>query len=444
MNFKGKNIGIIGLGESGYWSAKLARSLNYKVFISDINLDINNQYIDDLERLNVDIEIGTHSKKILDCDLIIKSPGISNKISIIEKISSLNIPIISEIEFASLISNVKNICITGTNGKTTTVSLINDILSSELNVLKSGNIGIPFSKVVFENMLHKANEFDYCILELSSFQLEHSYYLEKEISLILNISVDHMDRYDSFEEYLDTKMKIFHNSNYCIYNFDDNIIKERFDIQKQKGIPFSLKKGTGNFYLSSNKIKSENTNLFLDIEKCNLKGIHNISNFIAAATVAEKVGVSNKNIFDVIKNFKGLSHRFEHLLRKDGIDFINDSKSTNIDSTIMALKSINSNIILIMGGIPKEKDFSSILQFKNNIQKVIAYGKAAKSINESLSKEINVKIFENFKDAVNLSIQCATKGSTVLLSPGCSSFDQFKNFEERGKTFKNLVERFYA
>jgi UDP-N-acetylmuramoylalanine--D-glutamate ligase len=403
MNFQDKYIGIVGLGKSGYWSAKLAKSLDYNVFISDKNIEPNHPYVQDLEQLNVEVEVGKHSDKILDCDVIIKSPGISNKINLFKKISNHNIPVISEIEFASLLSNVDNICVTGTNGKTTTVSLIFDIISSELNILKSGNIGIPFSRVVLENKLYKKNKYDYCVLELSSFQLEHSYYLKKEISAILNISVDHMDRYDSFTQYLDTKMKIFENSNFCIYNFDDKQIKERFLSHNQNSFAFSLNKSHGNFYLDNNKIRSKNSNYSLDIKS-----------------------------------------RFEHFLTKDGIDFINDSKSTNIDSAIMALKSIDSNVILIMGGIPKEEDFSSILQFKNNIETIIAYGKAAKSIYDSLSKEINVIVIEGFKEAVNMSLKCANTGSTVLLSPACSSFDQFKNFEERGISFKNIVERFYA
>ena len=206
MNFQDKYIGIIGLGKSGYWSAKLSKSLDYNVFISDINIEPNHPYVQDLEQLNVEVEVGKHSDKILDCDVIIKSPGISNKINLFKKISNHNIPVISEIEFASLLSNVDNICVTGTNGKTTTVSLIFDIISSELNILKSGNIGIPFSRVVLENKLYKKNKYDYCVLELSSFQLEHSYYLKKEISAILNISVDHMDRYDSFTQYLDLSL----------------------------------------------------------------------------------------------------------------------------------------------------------------------------------------------------------------------------------------------
>ena len=206
MRFKKKNIGILGLGKSGYWSAKLAKSLNNNVFISDSNKNVNQMFIDDLKMLGIDLEIGIHSNQILKSDIIIKSPGIPNDLEIMKKISAEKIPVISEIEFAGKISNTKNICITGTNGKTTTVSLLTEILSKEKNVLKSGNIGIPFSKIVLENKLYDKNDIDYCILELSSFQLEHCKSLKKEISVILNISVDHMDRYDTIEEYFKTKL----------------------------------------------------------------------------------------------------------------------------------------------------------------------------------------------------------------------------------------------
>ena len=199
MKFEGKNVGIVGLGKSGYWASKLAKNLHYNVFVSDTNSNIDKSMIDDLENLGVEIELGKHTNKILNSDIIIKSPGISNDIS--------------EIEFAGMISNVKNICITGTNGKTTTVSLINQILKEELNVLKSGNIGIPFSQIVLEHRLYDKNDIDYCILELSSFQLEHCSHLKKEISAFINISNDHLDRYESFNDYFNTKLKIFENSN---------------------------------------------------------------------------------------------------------------------------------------------------------------------------------------------------------------------------------------
>ena len=214
MKYEGKNIGILGLGKSGYWSAKLAKSLNNNVFVSDSNEKVNQKYMGDLIMLGVELEIGVHSNQILKSDIIIKSPGIPNNSKVLRKINDERIPVISEIEFAGNLSKSKNICITGTNGKTTTVSLLTDILSTQKKVLKSGNIGIPFSKIVLENKLHDKNDFDYCILELSSFQLEHCSKLKKEISVILNISVDHMDRYQSFEEYFETKMKIFDNAKY--------------------------------------------------------------------------------------------------------------------------------------------------------------------------------------------------------------------------------------
>ena len=225
MKYEGKNIGILGLGKSGYWSAKLAKSLNNNVFVSDSNENVNQIFIDDLKMLGVELEIGVHSNQILKSDIIIKSPGIPNNSKILRKINAERIPVISEIEFAGNLSKSKNICITGTNGKTTTVSLLTDILSTQKKVLKSGNIGIPFSKIVLENRLYEKNEIDFCILELSSFQLEHCETLKKEISVILNISVDHMDRYNSIEEYFEAKLNIFNNSKHCFFNYDDKFFK---------------------------------------------------------------------------------------------------------------------------------------------------------------------------------------------------------------------------
>ena len=245
MKFEEKNIGILGLGKSGYWSAKLAKSLKNNVFVSDSNTNVNEIFVDDLKMLGIDVEIGIHSNQILKSDLIIKSPGIPNDSEIMNKINSKKIPVISEIEFAGNHSKTKNICITGTNGKTTTVSLLTEILSKEMKVLKSGNIGIPFSKIVLENNLYNQNDIDYCILELSSFQLEHCSKLKKEISVILNISLDHMDRYDSFEDYFETKIKIFENAKYCLFNYDDNLLNERIKSNDKNIIPFSIRKGKG-------------------------------------------------------------------------------------------------------------------------------------------------------------------------------------------------------
>ena len=444
MKFEEKNIGILGLGKSGYWSAKLARSLNFSVFVSDSNTNINEGFVDDLKMLGVDIEIGIHSKQILKSDLIIKSPGIPNDLEIMNKINSKKIPVISEIEFAGNHSKAKNVCITGTNGKTTTVSLVTEILSKEMNVLKSGNIGIPFSKIVLENKLYDQNDIDYCILELSSFQLEHCSKLKKEISVILNISLDHMDRYDSFEEYFEAKIKIFDNAEYCLFNHDDEFLNERIKSNDKNIIPFSIRKEKGYYYYDRNKILSNENSMSIDIDDISLKGIHNISNIIIAAEIARKVGIDQENICRAVREFKGLEHRFEHFISYNGIDFINDSKSTNIDSAKKALESISGKVILILGGIPKEDDFSDISLFKKSILKIIVYGEASHKIYNSLPKDISLERIEKFEDAVQVAIESAVENSVVLLSPACASFDQFDNYKERGKKFKNIVERFYA
>ena len=444
MKYEGKNIGILGLGKSGYWSAKLAKSLNNNVFVSDSNENVNQIFIDDLKMLGVELEIGVHSNQILKSDIIIKSPGIPNNTKILRKINAKRIPVISEIEFAGNLSKSKNICITGTNGKTTTVSLLADILSTQNKVLKSGNIGIPFSKIVLENRLYEKNEIDFCILELSSFQLEHCETLKKEISVILNISVDHMDRYNSIEEYFETKLNIFNNSKHCFFNYDDKFLKKKVDDRYKNLTPYSLAEEKGNYFYKKNKIFSNDLSISFDTNSISLQGIHNVSNIIIASEIASMIGVSNDNIRKAICEFESLEHRFEHFSSYQGIDFINDSKSTNIDSAIKALESISKKVILILGGIPKEDDFSEISLFKKNILKIIVYGKASDKIYNSLSNEINVEKIENFENAVHKAIDSAVESSVVLLSPACASFDQFSNYEERGKKFKNIVERYYA
>jgi len=444
MTFQTKNIGILGLGKSGYWSAKLAKSMDYNVFISDSNTNVKAEFIEDLKILGANVEIGKHSNKILKSDLIIKSPGISNDIEIMDQIKASKIPVISEIEFAGNLSNVKNICITGTNGKTTTVSLITEILRKEKNVLKSGNIGIPFSKIVLENKLYDTNDYDYCILELSSFQLEHCTSLEKEISVFLNISVDHMDRYSSFDEYFKTKLQIFENAKHCLFNYDDNMLSEKVYNSNLDLTPFSITKEKGNYFLDKNKICSNDYSMSLNIDNISLKGSHNISNIILATEIANKVGIKKDNICKAISEFEGLEHRFECFFSKNGIDFINDSKSTNIDSAMKAIESISKKIILIIGGIAKEDDFSEILFFKKKILKIIVYGESRDKIHDSLSKKIKIEKFEKFEEAVHIAVKSAIDSSVVLLSPACSSFDQFDNYEQRGIKFKKIIERFYA
>ncbi|MGY8809005.1 MAG: UDP-N-acetylmuramoyl-L-alanine--D-glutamate ligase [Fidelibacterota bacterium] len=447
MNLSNKNIGILGLGVSGYSAAKLASSLGANVFVSDSKSDVNDSYIKELTDMGVDIELGVHSRKILNSELIIKSPGIPSDIEIIQSILDSKTEIISEIEFAYRLSDLKIIAITGTNGKTTTVTCLYEVLKKKFNVVKSGNIGTPFSEIVYKENKYKTSNTDFCILELSSFQIDDIDTFKPDIAMILNISRDHLDRYTDFIDYSKSKMNLFKNmkdNDLIIYNHDDPVVCE--EVEKRDGVftAYSLDKSFSIFYLEDRSIESVHSEKNLYIDDCKLSGIHNISNFIGIATIASHLGLDDKDIFESLKIFKGLEHRFEAFKEVDGVKFINDSKATNIASVKVAIDSIDKNIVLIMGGLPKESDFSAIIDCAQSIKSIIAYGKASNDIYNSLSGSCKVVKIEKFEEAINSAINLAVKGDSVLMSPGCSSYDQFKNFEERGDFFKNIVERHYS
>ena len=447
MNLDNKNIGILGLGVSGYSAAKLASSLGANVFVSDSKSDINDSYMKELTNMGVNIELGLHSEKILNSDLIIKSPGIPNDIEIIQSILDSKTEVISEIEFAYRMSDLKIIAITGTNGKTTTVTCLYEVLKKKFNVVKSGNIGTPFSEIIYKENKYKTLDTDFCILELSSFQIDDIDTFKPDIAMILNISPDHLDRYADFSDYSKSKMDLFKNmkdSDLIIYNHDDNILCDEVEKRDKMFTAYSLNKNFSIFYLKDKKIESVHSKKNLHIDECELSGIHNISNFIGVATIASHLGLDDKDIFQSLKMFKGLHHRFEIFKQVDGIKFINDSKATNIASVKVAIESIDRNIVLIMGGLPKESDFSEIIQYSKSIKSIIAYGVASDDIYNSLSDSCKVLKIEKFEQAINSAIDLAERGDSVLMSPGCSSYDQFKNFEERGNFFKSIVERHYS
>tara|TARA_X000000368_G_scaffold313438_1_gene251032 strand:+ start:3271 stop:4623 length:1353 start_codon:yes stop_codon:yes gene_type:complete len=450
MNIDNKNIGILGLGVSGYWAAKLASSFGANVFVSDSRSDISDEYLVELRKMGVDIELGSHSHRILNSDLVIKSPGISADIKIINEILDNNLEMISEIEFAYRLSNLKIIAITGTNGKTTTVTCLYNALKRKFNVVKSGNIGNPFSEIVYQQNKSKDSSTDFCILELSSFQIDNIDTFKPDIAMILNISRDHLDRYKDFSEYSKSKMGLFKNmknDDIIIYNHDDKILcdeLEKLDNSDKVFRCYSLDKRFSRFYLDDREIQSSNSDDILKIDKCKISGIHNISNFIGVATVCSYLGLNDKEIFQSLREFKGLDHRFEIFKEVNGIRFINDSKATNIASVEVAINSIDNNIILVMGGLPKESDFSKILQYSDSIKFIIAYGVASDDIYKSLSDSLEIKKIKEFEDAINCAINLAEEGDSVLMSPGCASYDQFRNFEKRGDCFKNIIERHYS
>lgn len=441
-------IVIIGGGESGVGAAYLANKKGYEVFLSDYK-KIEEKYRNILLENEIDFEEGGHSiEKFYKANEIIKSPGISEESELILKIKSKKIPIVSEIEFAFRFTSSIIISVTGSNGKTTTSSLIYHILKkSGLNVGLAGNIGNSFSFLIAEN------EFDYVVLELSSFQLDNINHFNSFISVLTNISPDHLERYDyNFENYVDSKFKIVSNhtkENYFVFNSDDKKINSELKTRKikSKKISFST---TDNESSNKGCIKNQtininvnNNNLMIPIENLSLQGNHNIQNSMAAATVAKILNISDNNIRESLGNFKSIEHRLEHVLTIQKVKYVNDSKATNVNAVYYALDSMKSSTVWIVGGVDKGNNYEELLPLvREKVKAIICIGIDNSKIIQSFSPFVE-KIIECSKmsDAVKNAYRMADPKDTVLLSPACSSFDLYKNFEDRGTQFKNAVRK---
>lgn len=441
-------IVIIGGGESGVGAAYLANKKGYEVFLSDYK-KIEEKYRNILLENEIDFEEGGHSiEKFYKANEIIKSPGISEESELILKIKSKKIPIVSEIEFAFRFTSSIIISVTGSNGKTTTSSLIYHILKkSGLNVGLAGNIGNSFSFLIAEN------EYDYVVLELSSFQLDNINHFNSFISVLTNISPDHLERYDyNFENYVDSKFKIVSNhtkENYFVFNSDDKKINSELKTRKikSKKISFST---TDNESSNKGCIKNQtininvnNNNLMIPIENLSLQGNHNIQNSMAAATVAKILNISDNNIRESLGNFKSIEHRLEHVLTIQKVKYVNDSKATNVNAVYYALDSMKSSTVWIVGGVDKGNNYEELLPLvREKVKAIICIGIDNSKIIQSFSPFVE-KIIECSKmsDAVKNAYRMADPKDTVLLSPACSSFDLYKNFEDRGTQFKNAVRK---
>ena len=441
-------IVIIGGGESGVGAAYLANKKGYEVFLSDYK-KIEEKYRNILLKNEIDFEEGGHSlEKFYKANEIIKSPGISEESELILKIKSKKIPIVSEIEFAFRFTSSIIISVTGSNGKTTTSSLIYHILKkSGLNVGLAGNIGNSFSFLIAEN------EFDYVVLELSSFQLDNINHFNSFISVLTNISPDHLERYDyNFQNYVDSKFKIISNhtkENYFVFNSDDKKINSELKTRKIKSTKISFSTTDNE---SSNKgciknqtinINVNNNNLMIPIENLSLQGNHNIQNSMAAATVAKILNISDNNIRESLGNFKSIEHRLEHVLTIQKVKYVNDSKATNVNAVYYALDSMKSSTVWIVGGVDKGNNYEELLPLvREKVKAIICIGIDNSKIIQSFSPFVE-KIIECSKmsDAVKNAYRMADPKDTVLLSPACSSFDLYKNFEDRGTQFKNAVRK---
>ena len=445
-NIVGKKITIIGSGLSGMAAAKLASYLGANVFISDRNKISKNfgQY-----SKNIKYEEGIHSNRCYDCDCAIISPGISTNNSFFNAFKSKKIQIISEIEFAFWFTKSTIIAMTGSNGKSTTVSLLKSVLiNHNKNTYLGGNIGVPFS----ENVLHQLEnnvENSIHILELSSFQLERIDCFKPKIACILNLSEDHLDRYASIKDYYNAKFNILKNLNnncYFIYNENEKNLYKNINLKNFNSIKFGIKQNKSKYYLDvNNTIKDRQTDkILLNCDKLHLKGKHNIENILVVLQISELLKIDDTIISQSILGFYPLEHRMEIIRKKSNVTFINDSKGTNTSSTIQAIKSSKQKTILILGGYSKGRvNYKGIFNITlKNIKHIVCYGVEGKSIYKQLKNIFICTYIENFEKAIISAIALAKANYRVLLSPACSSFDQFNNFEERGNKFKELVKNY--
>ena len=440
-----KKISILGGGESGTGASILAKLKGYDVFLSDSGT-IQQKYKDLLNEHAVEWEEGKHSnQRIIEAEEIIKSPGIPDTSEIIQFIKNNHIPIVSEIEFASRYTNAKMICITGSNGKTTTTMLIYHILQkANLNVGLAGNVGQSLALQVAQS------NFDYFVIELSSFQLDYMFNFKADIAILLNITPDHLDWYHyNFSLYADSKFRITRNQDktcFFLYNTDDKVIIDRLkDIKTDSEfVPFSIltEVEKGGYLNDKNLIINYNTLFEMNIYDLALQGKHNVYNSLAAGLSAKILDIKNPIIRESLADFKGVEHRLEKFIKVHGILFINDSKSTNINSCWYALESMEKRTVWIAGGIDKGNDYSILKELvKEKVIAIVALGKNNTKIHEAFDDIVQVVDVLSMEDAVKASYYLAKDDEVVLLSPACASFDLFKNYEDRGRQFKQCVRK---
>jgi len=438
-------ISILGAAESGIGAAVLAQKKGFDVFVSDSG-SIKNEYKNILIGRKIDFEEGKHSyEKIIDAGEVIKSPGIPDTSDVIKKVKEKKIPVISEIEFASRFTKAKMICITGTNGKTTTTMLTYHILKKAgLKVGLGGNVGKSFAMQV------AATDLDYYVLELSSFQLDDMYHFKADTAIMLNITPDHLDRYEySLQKYIDSKFRIIQNqtsTDSFIFCADDPYILT--ELVKRNPVvqlyPFSIKKEEGMTAFVKNNhinINLNQTPFSMSIHDLALKGKHNLYNSMAAGIAARIIDISKEIVRDSFADFENVEHRLEKVNTVHGIEFINDSKATNVNSTWYALESMEKPVILILGGVDKGNDYSMLKDLiKEKVKAIVCLGLDNKKIHKAYADVVSdITDTASAGEAVRTAYSKGKKGDVVLLSPACASFDLFKNYEDRGRQFKNAV-----
>jgi UDP-N-acetylmuramoylalanine--D-glutamate ligase len=441
-----KRLVVLGGGESGVGAALLGKEKEYNVFLSDAG-KIEKKYIDVLRHNEIEWEEEGHSEsKILNADIVVKSPGIPDHIPLIQKLNTASVSVISEIEFAALFTSANIIGITGSNGKTTTTLMVHQILShAGLDVAIGGNIGDSFAKQVLNNNTNY-------VLELSSFQLDGIENFRPHIAIITNITPDHLDRYDyKFENYIASKFRIAMNQtseDYLIYDSDDEVIVSYLKTHNIQStlVPFSLSRKVKNgTYLEQNNIIIEfnNRDIIMPTTTLALEGKHNIKNAMAASTVAHLLKIRNATIRESLEGFQGAEHRLEKVLTINKVQYVNDSKATNVNATYYALESMNTPTVWIVGGVDKGNDYKVLFPFVNEkVKAIICLGKDNDALFDAFGTMVeNIIETQSMIKAVQIAYKIATAGEAVLLSPACASFDLFENYEDRGHQFKAAVRQ---
>lgn len=441
-----KRIIVLGAGESGTGSAVLARKQGFDVFVSDMG-SIRDKYRMKLNEYGIEFEENGHDReRIFTADEIIKSPGISDSVPMILALKEKGIPVISEIEFAGRYTEAIKICITGSNGKTTTTSLIHHMLrKAGLNAGIAGNVGKSFAMQVADE------NYDYYVLELSSFQLDGMYQFKADIAILLNITPDHLDRYDyDLQKYVESKFRITQNlseDEYFIFCRDDEITVRELEriVVKARQLSFTMhdSQEPGAFVRNNNLlIEFDNIDFSMSLDELSLKGKHNTYNSMAAGIAGNVLKIRKDIIRKSLSDFQGVEHRLEKVLTVHGIEFINDSKATNINSTWYALESMTTPVVWIAGGVDKGNDYNTLLDLvKGKVKALICLGKDNKKLHEAFGDIVDTIVdTEAMQDAVSSAYYLAKDGECVLLSPACASFDLFENYEDRGRQFKLAVK----
>jgi len=441
-----ERIVILGAGESGTGAAILARQKGYDVFVSDAG-KIKPFYRDLLDEYHVIYESGGHTERsIINASEVIKSPGIPESAPIVKLLRKKGIKIVSEIEFAGRYTNAKKICITGSNGKTTTTSLIHHMMrKAGMNVGIAGNVGRSFALQV------AIEAYDYYVLELSSFQLDGMFEFRADIAILLNITPDHLDRYDyNFQNYVDSKFRVSQNlteDEYFVFCSDDEITIKELEkiVSKAEQLPFAYNKKEKDVAWVENdehlRIEFEDVDFSMSVEELSLKGRHNTYNSMAAGIAGNVLKIRNEVIREALMDFQGVEHRLENVMKVHGINFINDSKATNVNSTWYALESVKGNTVWIVGGVDKGNDYSELSNLvENKVKAIVCLGKDNQRVIQAFGGKVESIVESNsMEDAVKAAYYLARDGETVLLSPACASFDLFESFEDRGRQFKTAV-----